>query len=93
MDGLEEVGGGDPFGSGEVGDGPGDAEDAVIGAGGEAEFFHRLLEEVALRPFEGAGFAEFAATEQGVAAAGPPAEPPALKGAGGLDPGAHGRRG
>ena len=74
MDGLQEVRGGDPFGPGQVGDGAGDAEDAVVGPGGEAEFFHGLLQQVALRLLEGAGCAEFPAAEQGVAAARPAAE-------------------
>ena len=36
VDGLEEVGGGDTVRLGEVGDRAGDAEDAVIGPGGQA---------------------------------------------------------
>ena len=43
----------DIFGIGQIGDGPGDLEDAVIGAGGERELFHRLLEEVAEPGFQG----------------------------------------
>lgn len=93
VDGLEEVGGGDTVRLGEVGDRAGDAEDAVVGPGGEAQFFHRLLEEVALRPLEGAVFAELPPAEQRIAATGPPAEPLSLSGPGGFDPGAHRRRG
>ena len=86
VDGLQEVGGGDAVRLGEVGDRAGDAEDSVVGPGGEAQFLHRLLEQVALRAFEGAVFAELPPAEQRVAAAGPPAEPLSLSGPGGFDP-------
>ena len=41
----------------EVGNRPGDAEDAVVSPGREAEFLHRLLQEVALGFLQGAIFA------------------------------------
>jgi hypothetical protein len=44
LDGFEEVIGGDGVGRGEVGDGAGDFEDAVVGAGAEVEIRHRELE-------------------------------------------------
>lgn len=47
LDGFEEVAGLDVFGVGEVGDGAGDFEDAVVGAGREGELLHGLLEVVA----------------------------------------------
>ena len=46
LDGLEQMGGLDAFGAGEVSDGAGDLQNAVIGAGGEGKLFHRLLEQV-----------------------------------------------
>lgn len=44
----------DVLGAREVGDRPCDLEDAVVGAGGEGELLHRLLEEIAERGFQGA---------------------------------------
>jgi ABC-type glycerol-3-phosphate transport system substrate-binding protein len=59
-DGLGDVGAGDGGVAGEVGDGAGDAEDAVVAAGGEAE----LVEEAGLDPDalpqNGAEFLEWA---------------------------------
>lgn len=46
MDGFHDLGGADVFFAGEVGEGAGDFEDAVVGAGGEVEGFHGLLKEV-----------------------------------------------
>ncbi|MEY4487817.1 MAG: hypothetical protein RIQ79_325 [Verrucomicrobiota bacterium] len=47
MDGFEQVVGFDAFAGGEVCDGAGDFQDAVVGACGERELLHRLLEQVA----------------------------------------------
>ncbi len=44
MDGFGEVFGGDRVVAGEVGDGAGDAEEAVVSAGREAEFAHGHFE-------------------------------------------------
>jgi len=93
MDGFQQMRRGDAVCFGQIGDRAGDAQDAVVSPGRKAEFFHRLLQEVALRPFEGAVFAEFPAAEQSVAATRPFAEPTPLPASGGLDPGAHRRRG
>jgi len=49
VDGLQEVGGGDAVRLSEVGDRPGDAEDAVVGSSGEIQFFHRAFEKIAAR--------------------------------------------
>ena len=46
LDGFHDLGGADVFFAGEVGEGAGDFEDAVVGAGGEVEGFHRLFEKV-----------------------------------------------
>lgn len=70
MDGLEEVGRGDDFGPGEVGDGAGDLEDAIVGAGGKVELLHGLLQEVAERVVDGAVLARLPVTHAGVAGGG-----------------------
>jgi len=40
------------FGAGQVGDGAGDLENPVVGAGGQVELLHRLLQQVAERRVE-----------------------------------------
>ena len=68
LDGFEEVFAGDGLGAGEVGDGAGDAEDAGVGAGGEAEFVHGGTEDGLRGGLEGAEALELAGGEVGVAA-------------------------
>src|ERR1035437_9318711 len=46
LDGLGDVADGDVLGAGEVGDGAGYLEDAVVGAGGEALLLHSALQQV-----------------------------------------------
>lgn len=46
LDRFEDVVGAELVLSGEVGDGAGDLEDAIVGAGGEIELLHSLLEEL-----------------------------------------------
>lgn len=92
MDRLEQVGGGDALAACEVGDGAGDLEHAVVGARGEAEALHRLLEQVALGPFQGGVLAQLGRAHRGVAPTVALAEATSLDGAGGLDTRAHGGR-
>ena len=47
LNGFEDVIALYSFGDGEIGDGAGDFEDAVVGAGGKRELLHRLLEQIA----------------------------------------------
>jgi hypothetical protein len=47
VDGFEEVVGGDGIMPGEVGEGAGDFEDAVVGAGGKVHLLHGVLEVAA----------------------------------------------
>ena len=49
LDGFGNVGDVDVFGLSEVGDGAGDFEDAIVGAGAEVQIFHSLAEEVESR--------------------------------------------
>jgi hypothetical protein len=53
--------------AGEVGDGAGDFQYTVVGAGGEREPFHRLLQQVAERRIERAVFADVSVRHAGVA--------------------------
>jgi len=59
MDGFQEVFGCDALRPGEVRDGAGDPQDSVEGPGGEGQFFHGLLEEVALGTFKRCVLAQF----------------------------------
>ncbi len=45
LDGFGEVGDGEVLGAFEIGDGAGDFEDAIVGAGGEALLLHGALEQ------------------------------------------------
>src|SRR4051812_9494904 len=56
----------DPLRAGEVRDGAGDLEDAVVSAGGERELFHRLLQQVTERRVEGAVFLELRGGHAGI---------------------------
>ena len=66
LDGLEEVRRLYPIAGGQVGDGPGDLEDAVVGAGGEAEALHGLLEQISELRVERAVFAYLPVAHAGV---------------------------
>ncbi len=83
MDGFAEVVELDVGGGFEVGDGAGEAEDFVVGAGAEAEFLAGLFEERFARFVEFAEFADFARGHAGVGAVG--GETGALVVAGGDD--------
>src|SRR6266487_5366833 len=52
LDGFGDVVGGEAFGGGQVGDGAGDLEDAIVGAGAEVLLRHGQLEEVEGRGVE-----------------------------------------
>ena len=52
MNGFKQVRLLDAVAGGEVGDGAGDFQNAVVGAGAERELFHRLLEHFAERGVE-----------------------------------------
>ncbi len=52
LDGLQQVGLLDTVGGSEIGNGAGDFQDAVVGAGGERKLFHRLLEHFTERGVE-----------------------------------------
>ena len=67
MDGFGDVFGGEVFGAGEVGDGAGDFEDAIVGAGAEVEIGHRELQKFERRVVENAVGFEFPAAHAGVA--------------------------
>ena len=54
VDGFGEVFGGDGGAAGEVGDGAGHLEDAVVGTGGKAEPVHSDLHELVTRLVDGA---------------------------------------
>jgi hypothetical protein len=84
LDGFGDVFGGDVGGLGEVGDGAGDFEDAVMGAGGEAHAADGQLQGAFAGVVEGADFADLAGRDFGVdeAAGG-------LEFTGGKDAGAH----
>ena len=83
----------DGVGLGEVGDGAGDFEDAVVRAGGEGELFHGLLEELAGFGVYRAVLADLRVRHAGVAggeAGGGGGEAGSLAGAGGDDAFAEG---
>jgi hypothetical protein len=91
VDGFEEVVGGDGIMPGEVGEGAGDFEDAVVGAGREVHLVHGVFQEFARGFVEGGMGFHDAGRHGGVAAdvwfAG---ETGRLHGAGGFDAGADG---
>ena len=66
LDGFEEVRGLDFFGAREIGDRAGDFENAIVGARGEAELLHRLLQEIAERGIDRAVFADVRVGHAGV---------------------------
>ena len=66
LDGFGEVFGLDGIGVGEVGDGACDAEDLVVGAGGEAQFVDGLFEDVEAGVVEGAELADLSGGHSGV---------------------------
>lgn len=79
----------DFFGGGEVGDGAGNLEDAVVGAGGEGEFFHGLLEKVAEGGIDRAVLADLGVGHAGVDGRLRAFEAGVLACVGCLDAGAH----
>ena len=85
------MGGGDAFGTGEVGDGAGDLEDAVIGAGREVELLHCLLQQIAEGGVERTMVADQGMRHPGVGGDFRVREANLLAFAGGLHPGAHDR--
>ncbi len=72
------------LGAVQVGDGAGHAEDAVVGAGGEAEAFHGGVEKFLAGFVEDAELAELPAGHAAIEAGAVGAEAVALAGAGGL---------
>lgn len=54
LNGFKQVGLRDVPGPGQIGDGAGHLKDAVVGAGGERELLHGLLQQIAQRGAEGA---------------------------------------
>ena len=90
LDGFEQVGLPDGFGLGEVGDGAGDLEDAVVGAGGQRELFHGLLEQVAHAGIERAVALDLRRGHTGVGREARAAETDELVLAGQFDALAHG---
>jgi len=79
------MGGLDPFAAREVGDGSGDLEDAVVGAGGEGEAIDRLRQESARRRRELAVLPEVARRHLGVGGDAGASEAIPLDGAGRFD--------
>lgn len=84
LDGLGEVFGEDAGGVIEIGDGAGDFEETIVGAGAEAHFLHRQLERPLPGVIEGAEGANLAGREIGVVEA-----TGLLEGAGGENAVAH----
>ena len=66
LDGLADMVGGDAFAGGEVGDGAGDFEDAVVGAGAEVEVLHGVAEHFEGGIVDGAEFFDLAVRHAGV---------------------------
>ena len=93
MDGFGDVLGGDVFGGGEVGDGAGDFEDAIMRAGAELELFHGHSEHGFALDAEGAKFAELLGAHAGIGAHFPRAKARGLELAGADDSFADGGAG
>src|SRR6185369_2512044 len=66
LDGFGDVRGANGVAAGEVGDGPGDLEDAVPGPGREIELAGRLFEQLAAGFVRGAAGIDFGGTEPGI---------------------------
>lgn len=77
-DGFVDVVGLDGFGVCQVGDGAGDAEDFVVGAGRKAVLRDGVAEHVAFRVAEGAELAELTTVELSVDSMSAAAEPSSL---------------
>ena len=92
LDGFEEVGRGDGAGSGEIGDSTRDLENAIVGAGREVQLFHGLLQQDSKRGIDGTMLADLRMGHAGVDGGAGAGEARLLAPAGGLDPGADGRR-
>ena len=89
MDGFGEVLGADVVGSVDVGDGAGEAEDFVVGAGGEAKLVHGLAEESFASFIKRTVAADGAGSHAGVGGGGVGAETLSLAGSGTEDLGTH----
>ena len=92
LDGYEQVGRGGGVGAGQVGDGARDLEDAVVGARGEVQLFHGLLQEPAEGGVGSAVRADLRMRHAGVDGGARAGEAGALAEAGGLDARADDRR-
>ena len=88
LNGLVEVGGFDGIGSLQVGDGAGDLQDAVVGAGAKSEFLHRHFQHVLAILVQGAVGADQTRVHPGVAGDLAAGEPLLLDCAGVFDPAA-----
>ena len=74
LNGFGDMGGADVFLRSQVGDGAGDLEDAVVGAGAETEFGHRRLQELLGIGANGAEFLYLPRPHLGVGVDFPPLE-------------------
>jgi hypothetical protein len=93
LDGFEQVRGLDALGTGEVGDGAGDFQNAVVSSGGEGELFHRLLEQVTEGGIDPAVFADLRVRHAGVGGGFGAGETGLLHRAGGVNPRSNHSRG
>jgi len=91
LDRLQQLRRGDFFRAGEVGDGAGNLEDAVVSPGGEAELLHGLLQQVAEGGVNHAMSADLGVGHAGVGGDAGAGKPCLLAGAGGVGAGADGR--
>ena len=66
LDGLQNFVAGDFFFSGEVGQGPGDFQNAVVGAGREVHLLHGVFEVAFAFRIELAAFADLASSHRGI---------------------------
>jgi hypothetical protein len=92
LDGLQQVRLLDAVAAREVGDGAGDFQDAVVGAGGQRELLHRLLEHFPERGVERDMGADLRVAHAGVGRELRPGEAGELAFAGGLYPRTYDRR-
>lgn len=93
LDRLGDVGGLDILISGQIGDGAGQLEDAMVGPGAEPHLLHRCFEQIGAGSIERAKLADFRRPHIGIGLQAGAVETFALKGAGGLDALAHGLAG
>ena len=86
MDGFEQVRGFDAVGGREIGNGAGDFQDTIVGAGGEMELLHRLLEEIAELGVDGTVLADLSLGHAGIGGGFGASESRVLAGTRGLRP-------